>query len=120
MRSRDFQALIDALKSGTSELAEDEIDFYRAAWSRPGALHGMVNWYRALLRSSLDPASVGSIAAPGLVIWGDRDRYGVPELAERSAALCGHAEVIHLDATHWLHHELPGHVSSAVINFLRS
>ena len=38
--------------------------------SRPGALTGMVNWYRALLRKPMPLAEFGCIAAPTRIIWG--------------------------------------------------
>ena len=54
------------------------------AWSRPGALTGMINYYRAALRRSPKAALEGlrKIDAPTLVIWGERDRHLGAELAE--------------------------------------
>jgi pimeloyl-ACP methyl ester carboxylesterase len=91
---------------------------YRAAWAQPGALTAMLNWYRAL------PLGAGSLRAgrvrvPVRVIWGDRDAYLDAGLAQAGAALCDHAEVVHLPgATHWVQHDEPERVSALLAGFM--
>ena len=62
----------------------EEIDRYVEAWSQPGAATGMINYYRSSVRQSQKKAEAAlrPIQAPTLVIWGQRDRYLGPELAE--------------------------------------
>ncbi len=62
----------------------DEIERYVEAWSQPGAATGMINYYRSSVRQSQKKAeeALRPINAPTLVIWGERDRYLSPELAE--------------------------------------
>ena len=62
----------------------EEIDRYVEAWSQPGAPAGMINYYRSSVRQSPKKAEAAlrPIKAPTLVIWGQRDRYLGPELAE--------------------------------------
>jgi len=60
-----------------------------------------------------------SIEVPTLIIWGDRDPYALPELAEASARLCREARVVHVpEATHWVQHEQPERVTALLIDFL--
>jgi pimeloyl-ACP methyl ester carboxylesterase len=83
------------------------------AWSQPGALTGMINWYRAFLRKQLPDASNFVVTVPTLIIWGDLDAYARPELADRSARLCKTSRVLHVaEATHWVHHEQPERVGA--------
>jgi pimeloyl-ACP methyl ester carboxylesterase len=97
----------------------DEMDHYRTAWARPGALTGMLNWYRALLRKPL-PASAGlRVAPPLLLIWGEKDPFAVRALADRSLALCDDGRALFLDqATHWAPHDEPERCLGAMLDFL--
>lgn len=95
-----------------------ELAPYREAWSRPGALGAMLNWYRALRRdrAAMPPRH---IRVPVRVIWGDRDAFLDKGLAEAGAALCDNAAITHLpDAGHWLQHEMPDRVNRLLLDFL--
>jgi pimeloyl-ACP methyl ester carboxylesterase len=93
---------------------------YREAWARPGALTGMLNWYRALPLGARAQQGSGYIAVPVRLLWGDRDTALEPGLADASIARCGDGEVFHFpDATHWLHHEEPARVNALLLEFLR-
>ena len=53
------------------------------------------------------------------MIWGDRDRYLLPDLAEQDAALVPNAEVVHIPhASHWVQHDEPDIVNELVMGFL--
>ncbi|MHB9363715.1 alpha/beta hydrolase [Mesorhizobium sp. LNJC403B00] len=54
--------------SRTDAFTAEEIAEYRQAWERPGALTGMLNWYRAL---RFRPSLKERITTPTLVLWGD-------------------------------------------------
>lgn len=86
---------------------------YRAQWAAPGALTAMVNWYRALAVGPRTPAT--PITVPTTVLWGDRDRFLGPGLADAALALCPQGRLVRLpEATHWLHHEQPAQVLTQV------
>lgn len=94
---------------------------YVEAWSQPGAAAAMINYYRAALRQSPKraEAQLRPIPAPTFVIWGQRDRYLGPELAEPD-----HDDVPNLDrverlpdASHWVHHDEPERVTQLLIDF---
>ena len=121
VRAGGYKALADAFASSTRREAfgPAEMAAYRAAWSQPGAVSGMINWYRALFLQALPVPAAGSLATPTLIVWGDRDAFAGPELAEASAALCAEARVLHLpEATHWVAHDAPDEVSAALLGFL--
>jgi epoxide hydrolase 4 len=97
----------------------EEIDRYVEAWSQPGAATGMINYYRASVRQKNPEAQLRPLSAPTLVIWGQRDRYLGPELAEPD-----HDDVPNLDrverlpdASHWVHHDEHERVNQLLIDF---
>ena len=54
------------------------------------------------------------------VLWGMRDRYLVPALAEGLEESVDDLAVHRLpEATHWLHHEQPARVGERIVGFLR-
>jgi len=119
MRRENYKALVDALRESKrpDSWSDDVLNSYRAAWSISGALTGMVNWYRALLRKRL-PDQPQRIAVPTRIIWGSNDKYAVRDLAERSLHLCDTASVEYLDASHWVQHDEPVRVAELICEFL--
>jgi pimeloyl-ACP methyl ester carboxylesterase len=122
LRQRNYKALADALREckRPETCTAADLERYREAWSQPGALTAMINWYRAIGPKRATPDPSVRIAVPTLVIWGDHDRYGVPALAKRSASLCDTADVVYLDATHWVQHDEAERVNEMLIDFLKS
>jgi len=118
----DYAALAkgfeDCIRPGA--FTADDLAIYRRGWSQPGALTGMLNWYRAILRDPPVPSGELRIAVPTHVIWGARDRYAGPRLAEASARLCADGRVTYMEhATHWVQHDDPGEVARLCVEFLR-
>jgi pimeloyl-ACP methyl ester carboxylesterase len=103
-RQGRFRALVQSISERTrpGTVKPEELERYRAAWSAPGALTAMLNWYRAFLRKDLPASTNCRIASRVLLIWGERDSYCVRDLAEASLRLCdnGRAEYVK-NATHW-------------------
>ncbi len=78
----------------------------------------MINYYRALLRKSLLPASQYRVECPTLVIWGRQDVYAIPEVAETSAELCVKSRIVYFEnGSHWVQHDEPGEVSRLLAEF---
>ena len=111
-----FKALAKAFP-GT--FTEADLEQYRKAWSQPGALTAMINYYRAVLKKQFMPAAEYRITCPTLLIWGKRDIYATPELAEASIQLCRDGRVVYLDqATHWVQHDEPERVAELIASFI--
>jgi pimeloyl-ACP methyl ester carboxylesterase len=125
LRAGDFDRLARALvaTSRPGTFTAEALAPYRAAWAQPGALTGMLNWYRAL---RLGAGGAGGrrgdfrVKVPVRVLWGDRDQALEPALADASIAWCDVGEVFHFpEATHWLQHEEPDAVNARLLEFLR-
>ncbi|HTL12688.1 MAG TPA: alpha/beta hydrolase [Bdellovibrionota bacterium] len=97
--------------------SSEELDLYAEAWSRPGSLRGMINWYRAAIRGRRQ--KFVPIQVPLKLIWGKKDRFLDAAFAEPSLAGCSKAEVVYLDeASHWLQHEEPARVNREIEKWL--
>jgi len=109
----------DCIRKGA--FTEEDLNRYRSAWSQPGAIGAMINWYRALLNKPLSPAMHYHVSCPALLIWGRRDAYAEPELAEESVRLCLDGRIAYLDqSTHWVQHDEPDRVASILVDFLKA
>lgn len=103
-----------------ASFSDADLEQYVQAWSQPGALTGMINYYRAALRSSPRSAldRLRPIAAPTLVIWGERDRHLGAELAEPLPKWVPDMRIEWLpQATHWVQHEQPERVNELLGEF---
>ena len=101
-----------------------DIERYTQAWSQPGAMTSMINYYRAAFRHPplRMRGRAGRIEAPTLVIWGERDRYLGAELAEpHREDVPGLQRVVRLPhASHWVAQDDPERVSTLLAEFFTS
>jgi pimeloyl-ACP methyl ester carboxylesterase len=102
----------------------DYVQRYIEAWSQPGAVTAMINYYRAAFHrapTQVEPA-LRPVTAPTRIIWGERDRYLGKEYAEPDRADVPNLEqVIRLpDVSHWVQHDKPDQVTSLLVEFFRS
>jgi len=113
-----YRALARAIRDSSLPGAFTDADMaeYRRAWSRPGAMTTMLNWYRAALRRPPHDGSAARVTVPVTIIWGMKDHALRPEMAVESAALCDRAELIQLpENTHWVQHEAAALVNETLI-----
>jgi epoxide hydrolase 4 len=95
----------------------EDLAQYRVAWSQPGALTGMINWYRALFRARVKFQDK-TVRVPTRILWGERDAFLLTEMAHESLRYCTSAELFTFaNATHWLQHEESTRVSHLLIDF---
>jgi epoxide hydrolase 4 len=113
MAARALQA---TSRPGT--FSDEDLAVYRAAWSQPGAMTAMLNWYRAALRARPSRPPGSRVHVPALLIWGTRDRFLGAEMAQPSIDLCDDGRLVLLDeATHWVQHEEPERVNRLLADF---
>ena len=124
MAANGHERMRSLMQQSLPRMSEDDLQSLAAGWAVPGALAAMLNWYRALdihdphAVPNLAPAS-GDIAAPTLLLWGERDGAFVPEnllTLERWV----HRLTLRrfADAGHWLPREKPMEVAAEMLAFL--
>jgi pimeloyl-ACP methyl ester carboxylesterase len=122
--ARNFEGGVRALlnSSRPDTFTAADLEQYRRAWSEPGAVSAMINWYRALFRYLPEAAVVESrVTVPTRILWGERDRFLLREMAAASLQYCDRGELFTFpEATHWLQHEEPRRVTELLIDFFRS
>ena len=98
--------------------SDSDLDRYRHAWSQPGAVRSMINWYRAAIQKKVAVAGTGRIKIPTLVIWGVKDAFLLPEMAQASMKYCDNGKLVYLpEATHWVQHEEADRVNELLTQF---
>lgn len=99
--------------------SEEELEKYKEAWLQPGALTGMLNWYRALRKGSLTQTPGGMIQVPVRIFWGLGDQFLSKELAKESLKFCEDGNLAFIgESTHWVHHEQSDIINQLIEQFL--
>ena len=124
VRAKRFRFFRRFLRDARPAYTPEEMDRYVEAWSQPGALTAMIDYYRNSVFTPPWKAwkAIRTVTAPTLVIWGGRDRYLGPKLAEPE-----HHDVPNLDrvvrlpnASHWVHHDEAEQVNELLVDFLKA
>ena len=117
----DFARLCWLMRASSRRgtFTDEDLERYREAWSRPGALSATIGWYRALGRTMLAGGRglhVGRVGVPTLILWGERDAALGVELAEQSAAWLDRGALVRFPkATHWAHEDLPEEITRRLL-----
>lgn len=110
------RSLTGSSRKGTFSRAE--LERYVSAWKQSGGVGGMINWYRAALRSAVQRETFRPIHSPLLLLWGEKDRFLGRELAEPSLEGCTRASAVFVkEASHWIQHEEPQRVNEELLRF---
>ena len=111
------KALVSSSRKGT--FSEEDLQKYRTAWSQPGAMRSMINWYRAIISNYTSSDVPSRVTVPTFLVWGAKDRFLGPELASKSLEFCDDGRGVLLgEATHWVHHEEPERVNQLILDFI--
>ncbi len=106
--------LAEGLKRGY--MTEADRAAYLEAWSQPGALTGGLNYYRAMGQVEY-PSDV--VQTPTLVIWGEQDAFILTGNLDGLETVVSNVIVKRVpDASHWIIHEQPDLVNSAIRDFI--
>jgi pimeloyl-ACP methyl ester carboxylesterase len=113
-------SLLPLMMRRAGRFTAEEIDRYREAWAKPGAMHGMANFYRAARRSKGLKSLVRPIETPTLLIWGDRDPVFTQETTQDFDEWVPNLRVEHIPrAGHFVQTDAPDRVNELLIDFLR-
>lgn len=121
LRAKNWAAMVKTVRktSRPGTFPDADLVFYREAWSQPGAITAMLNWYRAALRKGVPRLTRSSrVTVPTLLIWGTQDRALLRDMAQPSIDLCDDGRLVFLEeATHWVQHEEADAVNARLTDF---
>lgn len=134
-----FQYLKDKIFAGMREgtLTESQRIAYESVWAQPGAVNGMLQYYRAMPQLAPSEKASGNtngpvvaatkmkipnirIDCPTLILWGEQDQAFVKENVVGVEEYVPNLQIKRFpNASHWLQHELPNQVNQEIDNFLK-
>ncbi|WP_254279121.1 alpha/beta fold hydrolase [Haloarcula marina] len=126
-RWNDYAILDDVFRESTvrpDAFSEADVERYRAALSRPGALTAAINYYRAMGRATLKRRLTGGeldgrVETPTLLVWGEQDFALDRSLTDGLERWVPDVRVDRLpDASHWVQMDAPERVTDAVLSHL--
>ncbi|HKC59035.1 MAG TPA: alpha/beta hydrolase [Myxococcales bacterium] len=99
---------------------DEDIDEIVAAAREPGALTGMLAWYRAMIQRPTH-TRWKPISRPVQVVWGEKDRYLLRDIAEPERDWVPDLRFAPIpEASHWVQADAPEKVNGLLIDFLRA
>jgi len=97
----------------------EDICKYKEAWSQPGAMTSMINWYRASVRNPGWIPREMRIKVPTLMMWGMKDFAQSHRMARPSMDYVDEGNLILFpEATHWVQHDAAEEVNHYLIDFI--
>jgi epoxide hydrolase 4 len=98
---------------------DEDIEKYKEAWSQPGAMTAMLNWYRAALRYPPQITDDMRVRVRTLMLWGVNDFALTYRMARPSIDYCDEGNLIFFpDATHWVQREEADEINRRLLEFV--
>ncbi|NER81355.1 MAG: alpha/beta hydrolase [Leptolyngbya sp. SIO1D8] len=123
LQMNDYQFIAQAFEAMTvnrSAISETDIQTYKTAIAKPGALTAGLNYYRNLLNGSQQQQAWPILEVPTLLIWGEDDPAFEQALAEETEK---YVRDFHLrfisNCGHWVSQEYPDLVNQYMAAFLK-
>ena len=102
--------------------SEADLNVYKEAAAKPGALTAMINYYRSTFRSLVtgDRPQWGVLDIPTLTIWGENDTALGKELTYGTEAYVRDWQIKYIpNCSHWVQQEQPALVNMYIKEFLQ-
>ena len=133
LSANDFDGLLKLFpaKMDLGWMTPERQKLYKAEWSHPGRMRGMINWYRAsplkvaepgILRTDVPVLSRDrlQVRCPHLLIWGDDDTALLPVCIDGLDDYAADLTVRHVaGADHWICHQKPDEVAQLIASFAK-
>jgi pimeloyl-ACP methyl ester carboxylesterase len=116
-RLGNWKLLTSNLRATSAEGAfpEEEMDEFRTAWDRDGAIHSMAAWYRA---PAWPPDGDARVANPTLILLAKDDRFIPAERTRNSLPYLDDGRLVELGSgSHWVAGEEPERIGKILVEF---
>lgn len=119
----DYQAIKSAFPGmaiDKTAFSEADLNAYRDAAAKPGALTAMINYYRGIFEFLTgDRQQYGILDIPTLTIWGEEDTALGKELTYGTEAYVRDWQIKYIpNCSHWVQQEQPALVNTYIKEFL--
>lgn len=121
MRAGNWRGAVRTLRGSglVHSFTQEDIEAYKEAWSQPGAMTAMINWYRAAVRYPFWVPNEMRIRVPTLILWGMKDFALTHRMARPSLDHVEKGSLIFFpEATHWVQRDAAEEVNHYLIDFL--
>jgi pimeloyl-ACP methyl ester carboxylesterase len=121
MRAGNWRGATLALRRSSKPhtFTEQDIEKYKEAWSQPGAITAMLNWYRAAFWHGPEITQDMRVKVRTLILWGVKDIALTYRMARPSLDYCEDGNLIFFpDATHWVQREEADVVNRHLLEFI--
>ncbi len=116
---RLIETMLRGMAIDKTAFSDDDLEAYKAAATKPGALTAMVNYYRALALGRPWSKPWGRLEVPTLMIWGEEDAALGKELTLGTEAYVSDLRLRYLPhCSHWVQQEQPQQVNALMAEFL--
>ncbi len=119
LKLNNYQALETAFKGmavNKDAFSQADIDAYKQAVAKPGALTAMLNYYRNMFRHGFINRSWGVLDVPTLMVWGEKDTALGKELTYGTENFVQDFQIKYIpNCSHWVQQEQP----QLVIQYMR-
>lgn len=124
LQLNDYQAIKEAflgMAIDKTAFSEADLNAYRDAAAKPGALTAMVNYYRGIFPLLFNNEPEWQILeVPTLTIWGEADTALGKELTYGTEAYVRDWQIKYIpDCSHWVQQEQPALVNAYIWEFLQ-
>lgn len=120
----DYQAIASAFKNmavDKSAFTQADLEAYKYAAAKRGALTSMINYYRNIFSGLLNQQEWGVLRIPTLMIWGKNDRALGIELTYGTEEYVESCQIRYIpNCSHWVQQEQPELVNKYMREFLSS
>lgn len=121
MSADDWHGAVSALRGSgrIHTFTKADIAKYKEAWSQPGAMTSMLNWYRAVIRHMPKLPSGPRVKVRTLMMWGMKDVALSHRMARPSMDYVDEGNLIFFpEATHWVQHDEAEAVNHYLVDFI--
>ena len=121
MRLGNWRLAANGLRrtSHKNAFTEEDIEKYKEAWSQPGAMTAMLNWYRAAFWYRPQITNHMRVYVRTLILWGVHDVALSRRMARPSLDYCDDGNLVFFpDATHWVEREEADEVNRHLLDLM--
>lgn len=122
IQAADYQFIEQAFKGmavDKSAFSKSDIDTYKNATAKRGALTAMLNYYRNLFKGKIFNQNWGILKIPTLMIWGENDTALGKELTYGTELYVEDLKIKYIpNCSHWVQQEKPELVNQYMHQFL--